>query len=149
MANFATGTIKLRGRAENIKSALKYMFEAADDVTIEEDTDGELIIFTSSNYYFYINGTKRAFIDGESFEIHLDDDFLIIELNNFTQAWRAIPNDYTKISEKFNVDIKIFTFEMGMQFTQEIEISKGKILKDIVRKYDNYRWEVPFSNFGG
>lgn len=149
MANFATGTIKLRGRAENIKSALKYMFEAAGDVTIEEDTDGELIIFTSSNSYFYINGTKRAFIDGEIFEIHLDDDFLIIELNNFTQAWRAIPEDYTKISEKFNIDIKIFTFEQGMQFTQEIEISKGKILKDIVRKYNNYKWEVPFSNFGG
>lgn len=100
MPNFAEGTIKLRGRAENIKSALKYMFEAAGDVTIEEDTDGELIIFTSSNSYFYINGTKRAFIDGESFEIHLDDDFLIIELNNFTQAWRAIPDNYIEISEK-------------------------------------------------
>ncbi|HES9960379.1 TPA: hypothetical protein VPV68_000279 [Streptococcus pneumoniae] len=44
MPNFAEGTIKLRGHAENIKSALKYMFEAAGDVTIEEDTDGELII---------------------------------------------------------------------------------------------------------
>lgn len=149
MANFAEGTIKLRGRAENIKSALKYMFEAAGDVTIEEDTDGELIIFNSSDSYFYLNGTKRAFIDGKSFEVHLDDDFLIIELNNFMQACRAIPDDYTKISEKFNVDIKIFTFEQGMEFTQEIEISKGKILKDIVRKYDNYSWEVPFGNFGG
>nr|DAK72516.1 MAG TPA: hypothetical protein [Caudoviricetes sp.] len=149
MANFAEGTIKLRGRAENIKSALKYMFEAVGNVTIEEDKDGELIIFTSSDSYFYINGTKRAFIDGESFEIHLDDDFLIIELNNFMQAWRAIPDNYIEISEKFNVDIKIFTFEQGMQFTQEIEISKGEILKDIVRKYNNYKWEVPFSNFGG
>ena len=149
MANFAEGTIKLRGRAENIKSALKYMFGSVGDITIEEDTDGEIITFTTTDSYFYINGTKRAFIDDESFEIHLDDDFLIIELNNFTQAWRAIPDDYTKISEKFNVDIKIFTFEQGMQFTQEIEISKGKILKDIVRKYDNYRWEVPFSDFGG
>ncbi|HEU4207737.1 TPA: hypothetical protein ACOZZ5_000706 [Streptococcus pneumoniae] len=145
----AEGTIKLRGHAENIKSALKYMFEAAGDVTIEEDTDGELIIFTSSNSYFYINGTKRAFIDGESFEIHLDDDFLIIELNNFTQAWRAIPDNYIEISEKFNVDIKIFTFEQGLEFTQEIEISKGKILKDIVLKYGDYRWEVAFSNLGG
>lgn len=149
MENFAKGTIKLRGYAENIKSALKYMFGAVGDITIEEDTDGELIIFTSSNSYFYINGTKRAFIDNDSFEIHLDDDFLIIELDNFEQAWRAIPDDYTKISEKFNVDIKIFTFEQSMQFTQEIEISKGEILKDIVRKYDNYEWEVPFSNFGG
>ena len=149
MANFAEGTIKLRGRAENIKSALKYMFGAVGDITIEEDTDGEIITFTATNSYFYINGTKRAFIDNDSFEIHLDDDFLIIELDNFEQAWRAIPDDYIKISEKFNVDIKIFTFEQGMQFTQEIEISKGKILKDIVRKYDNYSWEVPFSYLGG
>jgi hypothetical protein len=149
MPNFAEGTIKLRGRAENIKLALKYMFKAVGNVTIKEDTDGELITFTSSDSYFYINGTKRAFIDSKSFEIHLDDDFLIIELNNFMQAWHAIPEDYIEISEKFNVDIKIFTFEMGMQFTQEIEISKGKILKDIVRKYDNYGWEVAFSNLGG
>ena len=114
-----------------------------------QKTFGEIITFTTTDSYFYINGTKRAFIDGESFEIHLDDDFPIIELNNFMQAWRAIPDDYTKISEKFNVDIKIFTFEQGMQFTQEIEISKGKILKDITLKYDNYRWEVAFSNLGG
>lgn len=149
MANFAEGTIKLRGRAENIKSALKYMFGAVGNITIEEDTDGEIITFTTTDSYFYINGTKRAFINGKSFEINLDDDFLIIELNNFMQAWRAIPENYIEISEKFNVDIKIFTFEQGLEFTQEIEISKGKILKDITLKYDNYRWEVAFSNLGG
>lgn len=149
MPNFAEGTIKLRGRAENIKLALKYMFKAVGNVTIKEDTDGELITFTSSDSYFYINGTKRAFIDSKSFEIHLDDDFLIIELNNFMQAWHAIPEDYIEISEKFNVDIKIFTFEQGLEFTQEIEISKGKILKNTVLKYGNYRWEVAFSNLGG
>ncbi|EMG32378.1 hypothetical protein Javan350_0031 [Streptococcus phage Javan350] len=149
MPNFAEGTIKLRGRAENIKSALKYMFGAVENITIEEDTDGEIITFTTTDSYFYINGTKRAFINGKSFEINLDDDFLIIELNNFMQAWRAIPENYIEISEKFNVDIKIFTFEQGLEFTQEIEISKGKILKDITLKYDNYRWEVAFSNLGG
>ena len=149
MPNFAEGTIKLRGRAENIKSALKYMFGAVGDITIEDDTDGEIITFTTTDSYFYINGTKRAFIDNDSFEIHLDDDFLIIELDNFNQAWRAIPEDYIEISEKFNVDIKIFTFEQGWEFTQEIEISKGKILKNTVLKYGNYRWEVAFSNLGG
>lgn len=149
MPNFAEGTIKLRGRAENIKSALKYMFGAVGDITIEDDTDGEIITFTTTDSYFYINGTKRAFIDNDSFEIHLDDDFLIIELDNFNQAWRAIPEDYIEISEKFNVDIKIFTFEQGLEFTQEIEISKGKILKNTVLKYGNYRWEVAFSNLGG
>ncbi|RRD33102.1 MULTISPECIES: hypothetical protein [Streptococcus] len=147
MANFAQGTIKLRGRAENIKSALKYMFSTVVDITIKED--GEIITFSTTDSHFYINGTRRAFIDNDSFKIYLDDDFLIIELEDFKQAWAAIADNYTEISSKFDVDIKIFTFEMGMEFTQEIEISKGKILKDIVHEYDNYRWEVPFSNFGG
>ncbi|HHK6963613.1 TPA: hypothetical protein ACQXHP_000841 [Streptococcus pneumoniae] len=79
----------------------------------------------------------------------LDKPKPVKELNNFTQAWRAIPDNYIEISEKFNVDIKIFTFEQGLEFTQEIEISKGKILKDIVLKYGDYRWEVAFSNLGG
>ena len=125
MANFAQGTIKLRGRAENIKSALKYMFSTVVDITIKED--GEIITFSTTDSHFYINGTRRAFIDNDSFKIYLDDDFLIIELEDFKQAWAAIADNYTEISSKFDVDIKIFTFEMGMEVTQEIEISKGKI----------------------
>ncbi len=46
-------------------------------------------------------------------------------------------------------DIKIFTFECGMEFTQEIEISKGEIIKNACYEYDDYQWEVPFSNLGG
>ncbi|HEV6154772.1 TPA: hypothetical protein VZC17_002165, partial [Streptococcus pneumoniae] len=53
-------------------------------------------------------------------------------------------------SSKFDVDIKIFTFEMGMEFTQEIEISKGEIIKNIVNEnFTNYSWDVPFSRLGG
>lgn len=45
--------------------------------------------------------------------------------------------------------LEYLLFEMGMQFTQEIEILKGDIVKDIVHKYNDYTWEVPFSNLGG
>ncbi len=38
---------------------------------------------------------------------------------------------------------------MGMEFTQEIEIRKGKIIQDICNEYDDYQWDVPFSNLGG
>ena len=39
---------------------------------------------------------------------------------------------------------------MGMEFTQEIEISKGDIVKDICNDdFSNYSWDVPFSNLGG
>lgn len=99
---------------------------------------------------FYINGTRRAFISGKDIEIWLDDDFVIIELEDFKQARAASADNYTEISSKFDVDIKIFTFEMGMKFTQEIEISKGEIIKDIVNEnFTNYSWDVPFSRLGG
>ena len=148
MPNWAEGSLKLRGKSENIASALKEML-LNDTVTLEDKRDGALLIFNNTDPYFYINGTRRAFIDKKQIEVWFEEEFLTVELDNFKQAWRAIPENYKKISSKFDVDIKIFTFECGMEFTQEIEISKGEIIKDICYEYDNYQWEVPFSNLGG
>ncbi|MGT2814725.1 hypothetical protein ACVRYQ_09560 [Streptococcus intermedius] len=148
MPNWAKGTLKLRGRRENIASALKDML-LNDNVSFEGGCDEDLLVFNSTAHYFYINNTRRAFIETDQVEVWLEDDFCIIELDNFKQAWAAIPKNYQEISKKHDVDIKIFTFEMGMEFTQEIEIRKGKIIKDICNEFDNYRWDVPFSNLGG
>ena len=148
MPNWAKGTLKLRGRRENIASALKDML-LNDNVSFEGGCDEDLLVFNSTAHYFYINNTRRAFIETDQVEVWLEDDFCIIELDNFKQAWAAIPKNYQEISKKHDVDIKIFTFEMGMEFTQEIEIRKGKIIKDICNVFDNYRWDVPFSNLGG
>lgn len=148
MPNWAKGTLKLRGRRENIASALKDML-LNDNVSFEGGCDEDLLVFNSTAHYFYINNTRRAFIETDQVEVWLEDDFCIIELDNFKQAWAAIPKNYQEISKKHDVDIKIFTFEMGMKFTQEIEIRKGKIIQDICNKYDDYQWDVPFSNLGG
>lgn len=148
MPNWAEGSLKLRGRSENIASALKQML-LNDTVTLEDEWDGGLLIFNNTAPYFYINGTRQAFIDKKQIEVWFEEEFCIVELDNFKQAWGAIPENYQEISSKFDVDIKIFTFECGMKFTQEIEISKGKIIKDLCYEYDNYQWEVPFNNLGG
>ena len=150
MPNWAEGSLKLRGRSENIEPALKEML-LNDTVTLEYEYDGTLLIFNSTGPYFYINGTRRAFIDKKQIEIwlELEEEFFTVELDNFKQAWSAIPENYQEISRKFDVDIKIFTFECGMEFTQEIEISKGEIIKNVCYEYDDYQWEVPFSNLGG
>ena len=148
MPNWAEGSIKLRGRSENIASSLKQML-LNDTVTLEDKWDGTLLKFNNTAPYFYINETRLAFIEKEQIEVWLEEEFCIFELDNFKQAWRAIPENYQEISSKFDVDIKIFTFECGMEFTQEIEISKGKIIKNVCYEYDDYQWEVPFSNLGG
>ena len=149
MTNWAEGTIKLRGLKENIVSALKYMFYD-NTVAVKEEWDGETLIFETTAPYFYINGTRRGFIETDSLEFWLGQDFLIVELQDFRQAGAATLKNYQEISSKFDDDIKIFTFEKGMKFTQEIEISKGNIIQNICNdKFSNYEWDVPFSNLGG
>ena len=148
MPNWAKGSLKLRGKSENIASALKEML-LSNTVTLEVEYNGDLLIFNSKDPYFYINGTRRAFINQKQIEVWLEEEFCTVELDNFEQAWSAIPEKYQEISSKFDVDIKIFTFECGMEFTQEIEISKGKIIKIVCNEYDDYQWEVPFSNLRG
>ena len=148
MPNWAKGSLKLRGRSENIASALKEML-LNDTVTLEDEYDGTLLKFNNTAPYFYINNTRRAFIDQKQIEVWLEEKICIVELDNFKQAWSAIPENYKEISSKFDVDIKIFTFECGVEFTQEIEISKGEIIKDVCYEYDDYQWKVPFSNLGG
>ena len=148
MPNWAEGSLKLRGKCENIASALKEML-LNDTVALEEKWDGDLLVFNNTAPYFYINKTRRAFINQNQIEVWLEEEFCIVELDNFQQAWSAIPENYKEISSKFDVDIKIFTFERGMEFTQEIEISKGEIIKNVCSNYDDYQWEVPFSNLGG
>nr|DAK39609.1 MAG TPA: Ferredoxin-like domain in Api92-like protein [Caudoviricetes sp.] len=148
MPNWAEGSLKLRGRSENIASALKEML-LNDTVTLENEYDGTLLQFNNTVPYFYISGTRRAFIDQKQIEVWLEEEFCTVELDNFKQAWSAIPENYQEISSKFDVDIKIFAFECGNEFTQEIEISKGEIIKNVCYAYDDYQWEVPFSNLGG
>lgn len=148
MPNWAEGSLKLRGKSENIASALKEML-LNDTVTLEDKWDGALLIFNNTVPYFYIDGTRRAFIDKKQIDVWFEEEFCTVELDDFKQAWSAIPENYQEISSKFDVDIKIFTFEKGMEFTQEIEISKGKIIKNVCNEYDDYQWEVPFSDLGG
>lgn len=108
IANWAEGTLKIRGRKENIESALRYMFQNYEE-TINDEFD-YIINFTSNEHYLYIYGTERAFINDNNIEVNLYDDFLTIEIDKFKQAWKVSSNDYKEISSKFNVDIRIFAF---------------------------------------
>lgn len=64
MPNWAEGSLKLRGRSENIASALKQML-LNDTVTLEDKWDGTLLKFNNTAPHFYINETRRAFIEQE------------------------------------------------------------------------------------
>ena len=82
MPNWAKGSLKLRGKSENIASALKEML-LSNTVTLEVEYNGDLLIFNSKDPYFYINGTRRAFINQKQIEVWLEEEFCTVELDNF------------------------------------------------------------------
>ncbi|MGR5995465.1 hypothetical protein ACT7C9_25025 [Bacillus cereus] len=53
------------------------------------------------------------------------------------------------LSKEYNVDIKIYAFEKGMEFNQDVEIHKGEIIKNVEIEFDNYMWECINPNMGG
>lgn len=61
MPNWAEGSLKLRGKSENIASALKEML-LNDTVTLEDEYDGTLLKFNNKAPYFYINRTRGEII---------------------------------------------------------------------------------------
>lgn len=157
MPNWAEGTIKFRGKQKDIMRLVKEnMTSPIDevDVIVREDAFDLHLSLPENNHigHFYINNTRRAFIESQDIFVGKEvdeDEQAIIEISDFKQAWAVVPENYTDLSKKYNVDIKIFTFEMGMEFTQEVEIIDGVVTKNDSHEYDNYRWDVPFSNLGG
>lgn len=147
MPNWAKGTLKVRGAKKNVK---RFVLQTFDDV-IFDNWGAEVFVNHSKNHTdVWMNQTRRAFVDfsDEIFGYPNENGDIILEFP-FMQAWAAIPENYSEISKKYDVDIKIFTFEQGQEFTQEVEIIKGKITKDSCYQYDDYKLEVSFSNLGG
>ena len=102
MPNWAEGSLKLRGRSENIASALKEML-LSDTVTLKDEYDGTLLIFNSTGPYFYINGTRRAFIDQKQIEVWLEKNF--VPLNWIISSKRGVL--IQKIIKKFQVNLML------------------------------------------
>lgn len=118
--------------------------------------------------WYHIKGTRRAFLDEESdclystcfYELEtefgkpaennvIDGKPWLLIIDGFKQAWDICAEEFTEMSEKYNVDIRIFAWEQGMQFERDIEIQKGEILIDITSKYDHWDWDCPMSWMGG
>ena len=167
MPNWCEGSLKVRGTKDAVK---KFMMEALEplqnelaifvaeskgveppkpnQVNIICDDEWEFSI--SANEGFYIKGTQRNFIKGEARLYHdgeIADRILVTE--NFSAAWGIESAPYVELSKKYNVDFRIYGFEKGMEFNQDIEIIHGEIVKDKVIQFDNYKWDCIFPNLGG
>lgn len=167
MPNWCEGVLKVRGQKENIK---KFMLEVLKPiqnelgmiiaetrglpmpesikVEIVYDDDDEFTIKSSSG--FYIEGTRRNFTESNRLEFyHNNKDEAILVIDNFKAAWGIDSEPYAAISKEYDIDVKIYGFERGMEFNQEIEIIKGEVITDREISFTDYTWDCIFPNIGG
>lgn len=160
MPNWCEGSLKVRGEKENIR---KFLTEAlitihpvliqvlrpdlqAPEVNVTED-DWSMTIESTGKDGFHVKGTRRNFIESNSIEWEFDRDVLIID--DFKAAWGIDSGPLVELSKQYDLDFRIYAFERGMEFNQEIEIHKGKIIKDLEIKFDDYEWECIMPGLGG
>ncbi|MFE4523973.1 hypothetical protein ACFRCQ_18005 [Cytobacillus firmus] len=163
MPNWAEGSLKVRGTREDIRKFLKGALQpllppgseiakfmgkevANPSVEIKERNYG--FVMESKNG-FYIKGTHRAFIEENIDWWYEDKHTETLVINNFKQAWGVAAEPFATLSKEYNIDIKIYVFEQGMEFNQEVEIHKGEIIKNNEIQFKDYTWDCVFPNLGG
>lgn len=159
MPNWIEGTMKLRGKREDIKRFFREGLDASQWVKPEKleeqvtDNSGDGWLEFLFKHEPHIKDTRRAFITDDYAYMEKDEGVVCV---NVKQAWAFYTGGESKdlenwkaISEKYNVDIKLFGIESGMQFTQEIVIVRGR--KPIVneKQYEDWDWDCPFPGMGG
>ena len=162
MANWATGSIRLKGKAKDIVNFMDTGIEGVDyigqkkldNVTKVDYVEGECAYEFKGTAW--IKDTRRAFIDTDTFNfwnrvyIEADDENDIISAAMpLKQAWEVSVEDFVTISKKYSVDVAIHAFEQGMKFEQDILIVGGEIKKNTLKNYEDYIFECSMPFIGG
>ena len=151
MPNGSIGCLKVRGATTNAK---KFILEGLKPVDFfgNELPKLELSDFgdVETNKDCWIEGTTRGFVenlyvnfsdceDGETFTALFDAKF----------AWAADAEELSAVCKKYSVDMKLYAFEKGMEFNQDILILDGEIRRDNAIRFEDYEWECICPTVGG
>ncbi|GED35010.1 hypothetical protein P9G84_31875 [Brevibacillus centrosporus] len=149
MPNWCNGALKVRGEKEDVlrflKEGLKPVGYLGETKQPEIEEDECSITIKSDLHALHINGTRRCFVERTVIEWWYDQ-ILVLDVEC---AWAVDVEGLAKVSEKYNLDFKIYAFEKGMEFNQDIEIHRGKVIKDDEIQFHDYEWECIDPRIGG
>ena len=157
MPNWVEGNIRIRGKAQDIVRFIKenMVYALGDDVhapVIEYDEScKELYVRKPDDCKWeelWFEGV-RNYVTGYIYGYFDNDDFSVLIMDNFHAAWSVEPEKYMEWSKQYGIDFRIYGFEQGMQFGQDIVIENGDLTKAEIMKYNDWDWECPHPNWGG
>ena len=154
MANWMTGSIKLRGNSNDI---LKFFNEGLKKKpVVVEETGNQYEIYldhSDDSYEIDILDTDRAsIIPFYVSSVTLDKGENAIAYLEIQQAWDFRVEDWTKIAKKYNLDIRLYGIDGLGGFMHQIDILNGEVALDECNNfgsYDNFVWNCPFPWMGG
>ena len=151
MANWSEGCLKVRGKAANVK---KFVLEGLKPVDVfgnelhklELSDTGEV----ESKSACWIEGTTRGLVENlyEDFSF-VEDDEIFTAILDAKFAWATDAVELLALCKKYSVNMKLYAFERGGGFNQDILIVDGEIRKDERIKFEDYKWECICPTVGG
>ena len=151
MPNWSEGCLKVRGKAANVK---KFVLEGPHPVDFFDNALPKLELSdlgeVDTDKDCWIEGTTRGFVENlyADFSIVEDDETFTATLDA-KFAWAADAEELLASCQKYDVDMKLYAFEKGMEFNQDILIVGKEILRDNKIAFEDYNWECICPTVGG
>lgn len=166
MPNWIEGTMKLRGKMSDIKRFIdeglcrydlkgenKYPKSDCIKDSSYDETELDYQIFNEP----YVEGTRRMFVKDSHIWMNKPEGVCCF---NIRQAWSFTSSDTDEsnliaLADKYNVDIRLFGIECGMEFVQEVIVrhghdsEKARIVLNNCIQFEDWAWECPFPEMGG
>ena len=92
---------------------------------------------------------KRNFVEKGVYGDSYREDEKPILVVSMKAAWNVDETPYIEMSKKYNVDFRVYGYEMGLEFNREIEIVEGRLVTNRRIKFKDYKWECPDPTLGG
>lgn len=143
MPNWCKGCLKVRGKAANVK---KFILEGLKPVDFFGTELPKLELSDIGDVEYdkdcWIEGTTRGFVKNlyEDFSF-VGDDEIYTAMFEAKFAWSADAEELLASCKKYSVNMKLYAFEKGSEFNQDILIVGGEILNDKRITFRDYNWE--------
>lgn len=156
MSNWCEGSITVRGKFKNLKRFCKEVFFVNEVKVInnlnlyEIETDDDECFFVQVHKNICIGEICQDYLQPCFIEFYKDMDHEILTLSMPFKAKRRIEaKPYIELSKKYDVNIKLYGFEKGCGFNQEIIVIDGELTRDEKIKFEDYSWDCAMPYLGG
>ena len=151
MPNWSKGCLKVRGKTANVKKFILEGLKPVDNLGNELPKLELLDIGdVESDESCWIEGTTRGFVENLYVDFSfVEDDETFTATLDAKFAWAADADELLAVCKKYSVDMKLYAFEKGMGFNQDILIVKGEIINNLTINFEDYNWECICPTVGG